>query len=228
MLKTYAFSLVILIVAVGALSGCAKSVSGSHKSAKINRIVTVHARGFTDLSDKNTLYAAEFADLRHDYATELKLYRPFAERGNLDAQKAMAEMYYEGKGVTTDYAVAAKWYQKAADQGDPYAETKLGYMSNLGRGVPEDHVKGFVWLHKAAKQGDDTAQAELGIMYFLGQGVLQDYVRAYMWLNLSAAQGNPISVNARNRFVSQMTPEQIARAQDMAHRCEASHYKDCD
>lgn len=37
-----------------------------------------------------------------DYATALKVWRPLAEQGNADAQYALGELYYYGKGVTQD------------------------------------------------------------------------------------------------------------------------------
>ena len=40
-------------------------------------------------------------------------YRKAAEQGNADAMKALAECYYEGKGVEQSYTEAAAWRAKA-------------------------------------------------------------------------------------------------------------------
>ena len=56
---------------------------------------------------------------RGDYATALKIWRPFAEQGVTMAQYNLGVMYDKGQGVPQDDAEAAKWYQKAAEQGFP-------------------------------------------------------------------------------------------------------------
>jgi len=70
-------------------------------------------------------------------------------------------------------------------------------------------------VRNAAEQGYAPAQADLGIMYLNGQRAPQDAVLAYMRLNLTAAQ-EPGAVEDRDAAVSQMTPDEIAKAQRMA------------
>jgi TPR repeat protein len=72
------------------------------------------------------------------------------------------------------------------------------------------------WFSRAAEQGDVLAFAKLGWMYAQGRGVLQDFIQAYMWYNLSAAQGEPRAAEARDALATQMTPAQIAEAQQLA------------
>ncbi len=42
--------------------------------------------------------------------------RARAEKGDVDAQNNLGEMYGKGQGVPQDYAEAVKWYRKAADR----------------------------------------------------------------------------------------------------------------
>jgi hypothetical protein len=79
------------------------------------------------------------------------------------------------------------------------------------------------WFHRAAEQGDAKAQNNLGVLYANGKGVPQDIVQAYVWFSLGASQSptsdqsvdsNDAAKN-RDRAASQMTPEQIARAQKL-------------
>src|ERR1700748_3729495 len=66
---------------------------------------------------------------RHgDYATALREFQPAAEKGDRDAQLALADMYLRGYGVAADPVIAARWFRKAADQGDPRAQTNLGFL----------------------------------------------------------------------------------------------------
>jgi hypothetical protein len=49
-----------------------------------------------------------------------------------------------------------------------------------------------------------------------------------MWLNLSATKGNQLAAKDRDTVTASMTPEQLAQAQELARKCEASNYKQCD
>src|SRR5438552_464827 len=78
------------------------------------------------------------AGRRGDYATALREFQPVAEKGDRDAQLALADMYLRGYGVAADPAIAARWFRKAAEQGDPRAQTNLGFLYEQGKGVARD------------------------------------------------------------------------------------------
>ena len=54
--------------------------------------------------------AGQEANIRGDYATALKEFRPLAEQGDAYAQLNLGGLYYEGHGVAQDYLEAAKWF----------------------------------------------------------------------------------------------------------------------
>ena len=60
------------------------------------------------------------------------------QSADADAQCSLADMYYEGKGVTQDYARAAELYQAAAEQGEAGAQCSLGILYDRGEGVSRD------------------------------------------------------------------------------------------
>ena len=93
--------------------------------------------------------------------------------------------------VPKDYTEAAKWYLKAANQNAQYDEDKKCVA---------------------------TAQGNLGRMYYSGVGVPQDFVEAYKWLNLAAANGLTLARFWRDRVAEQMTPDQIAEAQELSRQ----------
>jgi hypothetical protein len=102
-----------------------------------------------------------------------------------------------------------------------HAQRDLGFMYSHGFGIPQDKAKAVQWYRLAAEQGDAHAQYRLAGHYRLGKGVLQDYVRAHMWFNLSAAGFPPgewrnAAVTRRDDLSKQMTPAQIAEAQQLA------------
>ncbi len=83
----------------------------------------------------------------------MRLFRPFAEQGNADAQYNLGAMYDQGWGVPQDYAEAVKWYRMGAEQGDVWTQVALGVKYANGEGVPQDYVLAHMWLNLAVAQG---------------------------------------------------------------------------
>ena len=131
-----------------------------------------------------------------------------------------------------DYATALRLWQPLAEQGNAGAQYNLGQMYRQGKGVAQDYKEALKWFRLAAAQGVAEAQYNLGVMYAKGDGVAPDYVRAHMWSNLAASaftgEKAKTAANNRDMIAEKMTPTQIEKAQEMARRCEASHYKNCD
>ena len=100
--------------------------------------------------------------------------------------------------------------------GDADAQYSLGILYDDGHGVPRDDTEAAKWFRLAADQGYAMAQNNLGSLYARGAGVPQDYVQAYMWFALSAEQDNGLAVDNRKAAADEMTPEQIAKAKDLA------------
>ena len=69
-----------------------------------------------------------------DYPTALREFSKAAEQGHPIAQRKLAWMYENGRGVDQDEQEAMKWYRKAAEQGDANALRALG-MAPKGQNV---------------------------------------------------------------------------------------------
>ena len=66
-------------------------------------------------------------------------------------------------------------------------------------------------------------------MYEYDQGVAQDYARAHMWYNMGEISGdNKTASSYRDNVAKKMTAADILKAQDMARKCQASNFKQCD
>jgi len=159
--------------------------------------------------------------------TELESLKAKAEQGDADAQYDLGNMYSNGRGVPQNYTEAVKWFRLSAEQGDASGQASLGAMYDMGYGVPQNYTEAAKWHRLAAEQGLAIAQISLGLMYDMGEGIPQDGVMAYVWLSLAAAQGFETARYHRDISAKQLTPEQLARGQDIAARCFASGYKDC-
>ena len=68
----------------------------------------------------------------------------------------------------------------------------------------------------AAGAGDPAAQYGLGVMYYGGRGVDQDYVQSWKWFKLAADQGHAQAQARLASVESQLTPAELAEAQDLA------------
>ena len=68
----------------------------------------------------------------------------------------------------------------------------------------------------AASAEDRRAMLALGRLYMRGLGVLQDYVEAHKWFNLAASRGEVEAVRERDALSANMTPAQVATAQERA------------
>jgi TPR repeat protein len=150
---------------------------------------------------------------RADFATALREWKPLAERGDVDAQKYLGNIYRKGLGGAKDYAEAVKWWRKAADQGDAVAQYVLGIMYANGKGVAQDYAEAVKSYRKAAVQGHARAQYSLGAMYANGFGVAKDYAEAYFWFALAAKQRDETSIKYRDMVAKRLSAEQLARVQ---------------
>jgi len=109
----------------------------------------------------------------------------------------------------------AEW-QVLADQGDAKAQRQLAMMYYLGQGMDRDYATAHEWFTRAAEQGDDVAQMTLGVMSVEGQGVSASNVQGHVWFSLSAQKGNSSAQTRLERLVPEMTPEEIAEAEQLA------------
>jgi TPR repeat protein len=151
-----------------------------------------------------------------------------AEQGNVSAQNNLNVLYQHGQGVRRDYEAAARWATLAAKQGDAIAQHNLGWMYLRGQGVLRDYQTAAKWTMLAAEQGFSASQYNLGEMYRKGEGVTRDYVKSYMWFTVAGSDATFKKVfSSIELVVIEMTPAQVARAQELAAKCMAQSFKNC-
>ena len=109
---------------------------------------------------RETRQAVLHAMQQKNYTQTVQLLRPWAERGDAQAQGGLGAMYYDGQGVTQDYAKAREWFEKAAAQGEAGAQYNLGVMYGNGQGVAQNSAKAREWLEKAAAQTENAENTE--------------------------------------------------------------------
>jgi TPR repeat protein len=118
---------------------------------------------------------------RGDYAAALREWQPLAEKGDLQAERRLGDLYGEGKGVPRDDAEALRWYRAAASRGDLKARFEVllicfwkSFGNSLGsrlhpefeapcRGLDRSDFKRLsTGLYRQALDGDAEAQYMTG------------------------------------------------------------------
>ena len=92
------------------------------------------------------------------------------------------------------------------------------YLPLMGadKDKPKPLPKDFKSMKALAEKGDARAQVNLGMRHYKGEGVLEDYVTAYAWMNIAAAKGNATAKENKGIMAKEMTPDQIAKAQELS------------
>ncbi|MFO1305436.1 MAG: serine/threonine-protein kinase [Burkholderiales bacterium] len=134
--------------------------------------------------------AAAEDDAPRDLSEEGRKLFTAANRGDANAQVALARLYAQGKGAPQSDAEAARWIRKAAEQGNTEAWHAMGVLYEGGRGVAKDPAEAAKWYRRAAERGNPVSQNNLGAMYASGTGVPKDDAEAVAWYRKAAEQGN--------------------------------------
>ncbi len=153
-----------------------------------------------------------------EYETSLAECQPLAEEGNATAQFCVGRLYANGFGVEMNDALALRWYGLAAEQGYSEAQLNLGLMHANGWGVEMNDQEAAKWYRLAAEQGLVAAQTSLAMLCYKGRGVEQNLLEAYMWYDIAIQLGDLNSSIKRDDVADDLSPEQVATAQQMATR----------
>ena len=109
---------------------------------------------------EKTWQEALLAIQQGNYEQAVRLLRPWAERGDAEAQAFLNWVYSYGQGIAQNYAQMRERWEKAATQGDAEAQYNLGWMYKSGRGGVQDYAKACEWLEKAAAQTENVEDVE--------------------------------------------------------------------
>lgn len=101
------------------------------------------------------IYLNGTAEHAKDEARAALWFEKAALQGNDYAQKKLADLYEEGRGLPKNLLLAADWREKAANRGNAQAQFLLGKMYLAGAGVGQDNVRAAYWLNRAATEGDN-------------------------------------------------------------------------
>jgi TPR repeat protein len=144
--------------------------------------------------------ASQHIKASEDATKKVEEIKQAAKKGDIEAQRELANYHIEGIGVTPDAKQAVEWYTKAANQGDPIAMRQLGVLFDKGRGIPVDYKEAANWYRAAAEKSDAQAQYNYGILVYHGVGIEKNESDGKMWIKRAADQGNQMAIRALSSF----------------------------
>lgn len=103
------------------------------------------------------------------------------ENNNKYAQKMLALIYRENKGVAPDVKKEMYWVAKSAENGDVDSQIRLAYGYQNGIGVKKNKKLAFAMYEKAAEQGNQEAIKEMIYRYANGNGVKKEVAYSVIW-----------------------------------------------
>ncbi|XP_055957164.1 protein sel-1 homolog 1 isoform X3 [Patella vulgata] len=121
----------------------------------------------------------------------LQYYHFLADKGDVQAQVVLGQLYYQGgRGVEINHEQALHYFLMAAESGNANAMAFLGKMYVEDSPAVEQNNKTALHYFKlAADKGNPVGQSGLGMMHLVGRGVDRDHSKAFRYFSLAADQG---------------------------------------
>jgi hypothetical protein len=115
-----------------------------------------------------------------DGAQAAEWLRKAADKGSIEAFKALGSLYRDGAGkhFPRDLAQAVSWYRKAAEAGDVDSQGMLGVFYSYGQGVQQDYLEAYYWLDLAAAVPGPKQDQYITNRQRIGQHITADELEA--------------------------------------------------
>ena len=112
-----------------------------------------------------------------------------ARAGDPQAQYAVGDMYYRGRGVRSSDKEALHWYLRAARQGVLKASYKSAYIYLHSKTVHKSTRKALPWLKLSVESGNPAAMYELAMLYSTRRASNQNNKRVLTLLSKAKMAG---------------------------------------
>ena len=176
-----------------------------------------------------TMKKADQAGDRKDTKGQIEYYKIGVKENNPWAKLMLSLYHGQGTDVPKNVTESFRLMSEAAAQDFGPSKTMMGLFYDLGRGVPQNYVEAVRWYKLAAAKGCAIAWFSLSDMHENGKGTPKSYIKAHMWANLYSAKDiGGYGKIRRDVLENIMTKEQIAQAQQLATRCQAQNFQNCD
>jgi TPR repeat protein len=158
--------------------------------------------------------AGVVAARNREFSLALANFKPLAEKGDADAERAMGQLLMQNCTGLQDKQAAVEWLTKGADAGNVSARNLLATAYMRGQGVAEDDNKAFALFSQTAAAANAVGEMELGYLYASGRGVPQDRYQGLQWTVKGAEQGNAVALGniAHAYFRGEVLSKNLDRA----------------
>lgn len=134
------------------------------QQSDLDTAILLAGKGYEKDSTLSWQRYTDLLKLRSDIKDQItigKIYRQIAEKGNINAIKALAE-YIENKASSfSDEKTALYWYKIAADAGDVSSQLRLAKVYETGEPDIKDLNKAVDWYEIAAANGSQEAYQKI-------------------------------------------------------------------
>lgn len=155
-----------------------------------------------------------------DVKEGLKRLQSAAEQAHVPAQRDLAMLYYQGRGVPRDYKQAFRLLMPSAHQGDDIAYVGLGICYKLGHGTPKNLRNAMRSFQAAANQQNGEGLHNLAVMYRDGTNEDDPDIQIAIRLFLAAArQGYSQSIEALKSLANTRQGKDKSQAQYALSQC---------
>ena len=104
-----------------------------------------------------------------------------SEKGWVEADLLLGQMYRDGKGVERDLDKAVSYLTSAAERGSAKAMSILADLYYDGKYMERDYPEAFRWYMMGASVGNPKSQYQVAVMLSSGQGTEKDPEKAKEW-----------------------------------------------
>ncbi|MBQ7178454.1 MAG: sel1 repeat family protein [Victivallales bacterium] len=170
------------------------------------------------------LYLANMLEKAGDVKGAFGWISKTAEHDVLEAQRLLALMYKEGRGVTRNIEKAIQFYEVVANQNDVDAMLALGVIYGDRQSEVFNYSIAFEWFMKAAEEENDRAQLVVAIMYEKGLGIEKNLFKAKVWYEKAAKNGSKEAKEWLGKNLERIRREESERKRQVNYRDRQVNY----
>lgn len=209
--------LICLLAAFSAAPGTAQETRGDETARLLELRQSARGGDVDAMYELASVYERGADGTRADLSEAASWFARAATAGHTLAQRTLALMHLEGRGVPQSFEEAQQLFFQAAQKNDEISQYHLGILLLTGRGGQMSVETAVQWLERAAEAGHAGAQVELGRAYLEGAHVDKDEQRGLSWIRQAASQGHTPAVYLLAVFfeAGEIIPEDPAQAQQL-------------
>jgi TPR repeat protein len=137
--------------------------------------------------DEDMMILANAAYYDEEYQDAFDIWKPLADKGNMQAQMELANAYEHCDCIANGTSLAIDYYRMAGKKGNLSAIRQIGWIYSV---KGNDEAEAAIYYKIAADMGDAESQVELGDLYRDGLGGAATLAQMPKYYLMATAQGD--------------------------------------